>query len=405
MQISRFISKRLSDRDTGSFSSTVHRIATWSVTLGLAVLISSFSILHGFQHEIERKVFSFGAHIQVSKFDLNNSFEDVPISLHTDLYEGRSNILGIDHIQSYARKIALLKKDDDVWSVLFKGVGMDYDIERFNQNMVQGQFLSLTDTAISQELVLSTRVADKLRLGVGDQVLVCFVQDPPRYRKLTVTGLYSTGMEEFDESIALADLKLVQQLNDWGPSDVGGYEIFINDFKKLDEVTEQVYALSDFDLRVEKVTDTFIQLFDWLRMMDQNVYILLGLILIVAIFNILSSLIILIMERTRMIGTLKALGGSDWQIRKVFLLKGMGIVLWGIVWGNVIGISFCLIQKYTGIIPLDPVNYYMDAVPIYINWWVVLALNLTMLTMVNLSLLVPTMMITRMQPIDSIRFD
>lgn len=405
MQISRFISQRLSDRGTGSFSSTVHRIATLSVMLGLAVLIASFCILRGFQHDIEEKVFSFGAHIQVSKFDLNNSYQDVPISLHTDLYQGRAGIDEISHIQTFARKVALLKKDEDVWSVLLKGVGQDYELGNFDQNMVEGRFLRFNDTSIVQELVISRHIADKLKLKVGERVLVWFVQNPPRYRQLTITGIYETGMEEFDETIVLADLKLVQQLNDWGRSDVGGYEIFLKDFRDLDKATEKVYELSDYDLRVEKVTDTFIQLFDWLKMMDQNVYILLGLILIVAIFNILSSLIILIMERTRMIGTLKALGATDWQIRKIFLFKGIGIVLWGIFWGNLIGISFCLIQKYTGIIPLDPVNYYMDAVPIFMDWWAIFWLNMAMLTLVNISLLLPTIMVIRMQPIASIRFD
>jgi lipoprotein-releasing system permease protein len=408
LNISLFIARRIQHTQGKSFSSTVNQIGIAGIAIGIAVMIVSFAILGGFKTVIRNKIFSFGAHLQVSRFHMNRSFDENPISTNTELYTAYQQIPEISHIQVYSHKAGLLKTDEELSGVILKGVGKDFNLPAFRQNMVKGNFISFPDTTYSNEIVISRKIATQLKLDIDESVLLYFIQNMqsrPRVRKLTVSGIYETGMEEFDESIVIGDIRLIQRLNDWSDTLVGGYEIYLTNFKNIDEGAEKVFDLMDYDMQVEKITDKYIQIFDWLSLLNRNVAIFLALILFVACFNMVAILLILIMERTQMIGILKAVGATHKQVRQIFLWGGVRLVLKGLIWGNLIGIGFCALQYYFKLIPLDVEAYYMSTVPIDWDWSLIVLLNLAVLLMVSLVLIIPTVIISRIQPVQALRFD
>lgn len=367
-------------------------------------MIVSFAILEGFRDEIRNKIFSFGAHLQISKYDTNNSFEGAPISTATGI-NSTEEIAGIQHIQSFARKTAIIKTDDEVLGVVMKGVDKDYDLSAMKQNLDEGSVVTFSDTASSKDVMLSRKIANKLRLKVGDEAIFYFIQNPPRARKLKVVGVFNTGLEEFDEVFVIGDLQLVRELNNWPDTLVGGVEILLKDFNQIDQVADQVFDQMNYDLQLEKITDRHAQLFDWLQLLRKNVVIFLVLIIFVATFNMVSTVFIMIIERISMIGVLKAIGATDAQIRKIFYFRGLSLTLKGMLWGNVIGLGFCAIQYYFQVIPLDPENYYMDTVPISWNFGIIIALNVITLVMTMLAILIPAAMVARIKPVRAIKFD
>ncbi len=400
-----FLSNRLNQTRKNSFSHLVSVIAVISVALGLAVMLVSFSVLQGFRKEIEEKIFSFGAHLQVTKYDVKNSFEENPISTQRNLYANASKFKDILHIQKYSLKAALLKSKEGVNGIVLKGIAPDFDTTRFLKNMLSGHLPNLADTSYSKSMVVSKRIADKMRLALGDTVLIYFVQNPPRYRKLVVSGVYETSMEEFDDLMAICDIRLNQKINNWADTLVGGYEIYIRDFSKLDTATANIVQGLDYDMQLEKVTEKYIQIFDWLQLLDKNVIIFLGLILLVASFNIISTIFIMIMERTPMIGVLKALGARNRQIQKIFLWQGFQIVAKGLLLGNIIGLGICALQYYFKIIPLDANTYYMPYAPIYWHWEIFIYLNLITFFTIALVLLIPVLIISNIKPVQSIKWN
>jgi lipoprotein-releasing system permease protein len=408
VNIALFIARRIQHTQGKSFSTTVARIGVASIAIGIAVMIVSFAILGGFKETIQRKIFSFGAHLQVSQFSMNRSFEETPVSTNTDLYQHYERIPEISSVQVYSHKAGLLKTEEDLSGVFLKGVGKDFNLQAFNQNMVDGKFISFSDTAYSKEIVISRKIASQLRLKVKDDVLLYFVQNAqsrPRVRKLEISGIYETGMEEFDESVVLGDIRLIQRLNDWSDTLVGGYEIYLKDFAKLETAADKVYDLMDYDMQVETIKDKYIQVFDWLSLLNRNVAIFLSLILFVACFNMVAILLILIMERTQMIGILKSVGATQSQVRRIFLLGGVQLITRGLLWGNMLGIGFCALQYYFKLIPLDVEAYYMNTVPIAWDWPIFILVNLAVLLLVTLVLIIPTIIIGRIQPVQALRFD
>ncbi len=390
--------------DSGSFTHSVTRIATVSIALGIAVMIVSFSILHGFREQIQNKIFSFGAHIQLSRYDTNNSLEVAPIS-EPELRRQLAHYPQVASVQSFARKTAIIKTPDEVLGVVLKGVSETHGPSAMRQNMVAGQFIHYADSAASDDIVISQKIADKLRLKVGSPALFYFIQQPPRVRKFRVSGIYQTGLDEFDEVYVLGDLRQIQQLNAWPDSLVGGLEVHLRNFERLDATFDQFYEKLPYEVRIEKITDQYAQLFDWLQLLNRNVIIFLILIIFVATFNMVATIFIMILERTKMIGILKAVGATDNQIREMFFFRGMAITLKGLVIGNVVALGFCALQYYFHIIPLDPENYYMNHVPIAWSTSVVLLLNAATLVASLFSVLIPTYMIARIKPMVAIRFD
>lgn len=405
MNLSYFIAKRISFKRTGGFTGTIHRIAVASVAIGIAVSLGSFMILGGFQDKISEKVFSFTGHYQVQKFVSGNAFEESPTSKNSDFYKEYTKNSLISHVQVYAHKPGLLKGDEEVEGVLMKGVGPDFDTIGFQNSIIEGRFIQFTDSAASNEILVSRKIADKLKLEVGERITMYFVQEPPRFRRFEIVGLYETFLENFDDKIIIGDIQTIRNLNGWSEDQVGGFEVFVNDDKRLEEMAEPIYNSLDFDLKLIKVTDKYIEIFDWLLLLNNNVYIFLGLILFVAAFNMVSILFILIMERTQMIGILKALGSTNKQIRKVFVWNGVRIIGRGLLIGNAIAFGFGLIQEKFQWIALDPASYYMTFVPISWNWPVFILLNASVLLVTTLVLFIPAMLISNIQPIKAIRFD
>ena len=408
MNLPYFISKRINKAEDKSFSATINRIAIASIAIGLAVMLVSFFILDGFRKEVKDKIFSFSGHIQVTKYTLGNTMEEEPISTHNPLYESDAFDL-VEHVQVFAHMGGLLKTDEEVYGVFMKGIGTDFDSARFQRNIEKGSFLRFPDpdsATYSTDVLLSRKIANALLLDTGDYVRMYFA-DPPNYRvrKLYVRGIYNTGIEEFDDQVIVGDIDLIRRLNNWPDTLVGGFEVYVKDYDQVDQAEQQLADALDYSLYVEKVSDKFMQLFEWLGLINNNVIIFLVLILFVACFNMMSILLILIMERTQMIGILKALGAKNRQIRRIFSYNGLLLVLKGMLIGNIIGIGFGLIQYYFRIIPLDPENYYMEFVPIEWNFLTIILLNLLTLTVVGLVLGIPTVIILRIQPINAIRFD
>jgi lipoprotein-releasing system permease protein len=404
MNFPYFISQRIQNTKTSSFSGTVTKIGVGSIAVGLAVMILAFAILFGYKDAIHQKLFSLTGHISVTKFSSNESNEDYPITTQTDLFKRSKNVSEISHLQTVINKSGILKTRQDILGVIMKGISKDFDFERFRPNIVEGEQIDLRDSVSSKDILISRIIANKLQLKVGDSPIIYFLNAPDRPRKLNVKGIYETGLEEFDKNLIVGDIRLLQRINGWGADSVGSYEIYVKNFEQLDATAKLVQDKLQPDMKLEKITNTFGGLFDWLNMMDRNIVIFLTLILFVASFNMISILLVLMLERTPMIGVLKALGGNDWQIRKIFLWSGFQMIFKGLIYGNILGIGICLLQKNYKIIPLDPASYYINTVPITLNWGVILLLNLATASLVVLVLVIPTFVITRIEPVKAIIF-
>jgi lipoprotein-releasing system permease protein len=406
-----FLARKVRHAPQGSFSATVTRVGIASIALGLTILIVAFSVLYGYKDTIQQKIFLFGAHIQVGKFTNNFSYEEAAIPLNTKLYQERDHIPGVRHIQAVAMKAGILKTRDELSGVVLKGVGRDYDWKLLRESLVAGTVPEVgADSGNGQssrgstQLLISQYMANQLQAKIGDGIPMYFLGSPPRVRKMTVVGIYDTGLEEVDKTIALGDIRLIQRLNNWGVDSVGSYEVFVNDFDHLEPAVANVFDLITPDLRITRVTDQYRPLFDWMVLLDRNMVILLVLITFVASFNMVSVLLVLMMERTPMIGLLKALGGPDPLIRRLFLHVGLSMVGWGLLIGNVVGLSLCWLQWQFHLIPLDPKNYFVTHVPIAWDWPTILALNGATVGLIALVLWIPTLIINRIQPVKALAF-
>ena len=403
MNLPLFISKRIANKGVKSFSSTIYKIAVASIGLSLATMIVTFSISLGFRGVIEEKIFSFGAHLEISKFNFGSTFPINPISTEQDFYTKPEQFGFIDHIQSFGYKPGVLKTEE-MMGMVMKGVDRDFNLERFKPNIKSGDFIQFNDSTYSQQIMISQLVADKLQVAVGDRVTAHFFQDPPRVRRLTVIGIYETWIENFDNKIALVDIGLIRRLNDWQDTQVGGFEVFIKDFNMLDDNENILYDELPSDLYVEKITSKYQEVFEWLGLVKQNMLIFLGLVLFVAAFNMISIIFILVVERTQMIGLFKALGASNQLVRRIFAYHGIILVLKGMLIGNVLGIGLSWLQDKFRIVTLDAANYYMSYVPIEWNWRIVIILNIVVFTSISLVILIMALIVYAIKPIKAIKF-
>lgn len=410
MNLPYFIAKRISKTENRSFSATINQIAIASIALGLALMIIAFLILGGFRKEVKDKIYTFSGHIQVTKYTLNNSMQEEPISINNPLYQNPEQYDFIDHVQVFSHKAGILKSDSDWYGVFMKGVSPNFDSTRFKRNLEKGRFIQFDDTtatnSYSTDILVSRKIANILQIDTGDAVIMHFVEPPnSRRRKLNVRGIYYTGLEEFDDQVIIGDIGLIQRLNNWADTLVGGFEVYVTDAEDVAEAETVLQNELDYSLFVEKISDKYVQMFEWLELINNNVIIFLVLILFVACFNIVSILLILIMERTQMIGLLKAIGAHNRQIRRIFTYNGMRLIVRGMILGNIIGIGFGILQYYFKIIPLDPENYYMEFVPIQWDFLAILLVNALTFGIIGLVLSVPTAIILRIEPIRAIRFD
>jgi lipoprotein-releasing system permease protein len=409
LQFPSFIAKRIRHNEAGSFSATVSRIGVASIAIGIAVGIIAFAVLLGFKQTIQQKIFLFGAHINISAFVQGNVYEEAPLALKNPVSEVLPTFPEIERWQAVAHKSGILKTPDEIKGVVLKGVGPDYDWDTFKKNLKEGRLIGHNDSSsikygYSSEILISRKIASQLRLKVGDDVIMYSLQNPPRPRKLSVSGIYDTEMEEFDNNLIIGDLGLVQRLNGWGKDSVGTYEVYLKDFKTLDYVTNSLRRVVPPGIYLAKVTSTFPQIFDWLILLDRNTAVFLTLILFVACFNMISILLVMIMERTPLIGLLKTLGSPNRQIRMVFFRVGLHMVRKGLLIGNAVGLLLCWLQYQFELVPLDPVNYYMDTVPIVFDWPIFLLVNVVTVIISGMILLIPTLIITKIQPIKALLF-
>lgn len=412
MNLSYFISKRISRGQQSGFSSTIHKIAIVIIGIGLGAAIVSFLIMKGFQETVKDRIYSFNGQLLIKKFSTSNSIEADPFIINFSVFNNHKNLSYVHHMQEYAHKAGLMKTKDEVLGIVLKGVGKSFDTTAFRKNMVEGRFINFPDSGYSHEVVVSKIIASKLKAEVGDEVTVHFFQNPPRFRKLKITGIYETNLSEyFDGKVILGDIRLIQRLNDWTDSTASGIEIFLNPEIAVDEAQFRLEALLDEDSRVNAdkdvvaVSDEYEQIFDWLALLGRQVNILLVIILFVICVNMISIILILVMERTQMIGMLKALGASDGLVRSIFVHNGINLIVKGLLLGNTLGIGFCYLQYKLKFIKLNPADYYMSFVPISWQWEVVLVLNILTFIVVTIVLLLPTAIVSRITPIKAIRFD
>lgn len=417
-----FIASRVRNAPLGSFSATVTRVGIGSVAVGLSVLIIAFAVLLGFKRTIQQKIFAFGAHLQVVKFSNNQSYDAPPISLRDSAFLRIKKLPGIRHVQGTANKAGILQTDSDLAGVVLKGVGPDYDWQLLNGALVAGKlprFDSASANGYSTQLLISQTIASQLKLGVGQSAILYFTeQTPPRTnqlaaqpaatglrpRKMTVVGIYETGLDEGDKAFVVGDLRLVQRLNKWTPDLVGAGEIFVRDFAELGPNYKAVIEQTPPDMRVTRVDDQYRDLFDWMMLLDRNTAVFIVLILFVACFNMVSVLLVLMMERTPMIGLLKALGSPNSLLRRLFVVVGLNIVAWGLLLGNGLGLGLCWLQSRFHFIPLDRKNYFMDYVPIAWDWPLIALLNGAIIILIALALWLPTLVINRIDPVKALVF-
>jgi lipoprotein-releasing system permease protein len=407
LNLSYFISRRISREQKVGFSSAIHKIAIASIGVGLAAAIVSFLVMMGFQEKVEDKVFGFSGHLLITKFTMSNSPEEQPMNYHISVYDHVDDYPFIAQIQEFAHMAGLVKTEtDEVLGVVVKGVGRDYDIKGFAENIVDGKFIEFPDSTYANQVVVSQIIANILQVGVGDDLIIHFFQNPPRFRRLRISGIYETNLSEyFDSKVVIADIRLIQRLNDWSDSLAGGLEVFVHNRQRIDDAGYAIGETMDFDLNIERISDKFSQVFEWLRLLARQVNILLAIILIVVCVNMISIVLILVMERTQMIGMLKALGANNKFIRSIFIFNGINLIAKGLLLGNLLGLGLCYLQYRFQFVKLNAHDYYMSFVPIAWNWNIVAGLNILTFSVVTVVLLIPTMVIARINPISTIRFD
>ncbi len=407
MNTELFIAKRILSKNKENFSRPIVKIAITSIALGLAVMIIAVAIVTGFQSEIKEKVIGFGSHIQISNYDYNKSFEDSPISKNQSFYPFIDTIEGIKHIQIFANKAGIIKTKDQIQGVVLKGIGADYDWSFFEDKIVEGENFIVNDSVKTDDVILSRSLSKLLKLKTGDDLRMYFVSgsgSQPRGRKFNIIGIYETELEEFDILYVICDIKHIQKLNRWTDDQIGGFEILLDDFDKLEKFANIIYCEIGYDLDAKTIKETNPQIFDWLGLQDMNVVVILVLMVLVAGITMISTLLILIMERTNMIGILKALGSKDISIRKIFLYNASYIIGKGLLWGNIIGIGLCLLQDYFQLITLNQESYYVSYVPVNLSLQSMLVLNAGTFLVCLIMLLIPSLIITRISPVKAIRF-
>ncbi|MBP9016367.1 MAG: ABC transporter permease [Paludibacteraceae bacterium] len=413
MNVEYFIAKRIHfQQGKKNVSRPAVRIATIGIALGLAVMLISVCVVIGFKSQIENKIIGFGGHIQITNFDNNNTYEMNPIKMDPALIQKIRQIPGVVHVQRFATKPGIIKTDKEFQGIILKGIDKDFDWNFFRSNLLEGNILNVRSDSLKNEILLSRNLSNLLGLKLGDELFMYFIQDQVRARKFKIVGIFSTNFVDYDQMFVLTDIRQVQRLNNWDSASFGGLEVLIDDFNKIDERGEAVYAATANIFSrdgnayyTQTIKQLNPQIFSWLDLLDMNVWVILILMLSVAGFNMISGLLILILERTNMIGILKSLGATNWSVRKIFLYHSFFLIAKGMFWGNLIGLSICAIQYFTGIIPLDPEAYYVASVPVAFPWGYIVLLNVGTLIASVLMMIAPSYLITKISPAKIIRYE
>ncbi|SHG19677.1 ABC transporter permease [Pedobacter caeni] len=405
MNTEYFIAGRIAIKSERTFSKLIVRIAIAGVMLSLAVMILSVGIINGFKTEIQEKVRGYLGDVRIFKFDLNNSFEMTPFVPEAETINGLKNNKDVEYYQPYATKPAIISVNDEVEGVNFKGIDKTFNWKYISEHLLTGRVINFTDSAQAmKEIMISQFTANRLKLKSGDSFIMNFVQNPPRSRKFTVVGIYSVGVEEIDKGFVLGDLNVIRRLNNWSPDEIGAIEIRIKDFAKLKLVAADLYKDLEVNLKSESVSEFFPAIFTWLSLLDVNTRVLLILMMIVGVINMITALLIMILERTNMIGMLKAFGMTDFGVMKIFLYNAIYLVGIGLLLGNLLGLGLAFLQQYTHLFKLDQGSYYLSYVPIQLHFSEVLLLNICTVLICFVVLTLPSLLVSKISPLKAIRF-
>jgi lipoprotein-releasing system permease protein len=405
LSFASFVAARITFQSKRTFSKLIVRIAIIGIMLGLGVMILSMAVVRGFKQEIRSKIRGFSGDIQVIKFDNNNSFENSEFIPEKEFVSSAKANKYITDIMPFATKPGIIKVNDEIEGIVLKGVDKTYNWSFFSKILESGRVINFSDsTAAKREIMISSYTASRLKLKVGDNFIMYFVQEPLRKRPFHIVGIFNVGVEEVDKNFVVGDLSLIQRLNDWKSDEIGGYELRVTDFDQLEQANDALNNIIPTKLRSIMVSDAYPTLFEWLKLLDVNTIVMLGLMLVVAVINMISALLIIILERTSMIGIFKAMGASNWTIQKIFLYNALHLIGLGLLLGDVFGLGVSFFQYQTQFFKLDQASYYMKFVPILVKWPDLLLLNLGTLLICLLVLLVPSTLVSKITPVRAIRF-
>ncbi len=411
MNFEFFIAKRIisTKEYKSSISAPIIKIAITAIALGLIMMLISVATGVGLQKKIREKVSAFNGDIIITNFDTNFSDDSqIPISIKQNFYPHFKSVQGIKHIQAVATKAGIIRTPETFEGIVVKGVGTDYDWRYFKDYLVEGRIPDFSDN-LNDEILISKYLADRLHFKIGDKAVTYFLdkntKKEPKSRGFTIVGVYDSGFEQFDKQFLFADIRHIQRLNKWKKDQIGAFEVLVSDFDNIQEVGNAVYEETGSFLDVLTIRDKYYSIFEWLDLFDFNIALIIGIMILVAGINMITALLVLILERTKMIGILKALGSSNWSIRKVFIYNAGYLIIVGLFWGNVIGIGLLLVQKYFNPIRLNAETYYVSTAPVYLDIGHILAINLGTFILCLLMLLVPSYIISKISPVKAIRFD
>mgnify|MGYP001386023495 CR=1 FL=1 len=410
MNYELFVAKRIiaGKEHKSSISSPIIKIAIAAISLGMIIMLIAIATGDGLREKIRSKMSGFKGHIQITNYDANNSDVSlIPINKNQLFYPTFSNIKGIKNVQVYANQVGLIRTKTDFEGIVFKGVSTDYDWTFFKEYLIAGKLPDFNQKR-TRDVLLSKTIIDRLQLKLNDTINATFFKSQsnklPSNRKLIITGIYNTGFLDFDKNMMIGDIRQVQRLNKWNENQVGGFEVILNNFDELQQKGNEIYNEIDSTLDASTIASNYPAFFEWIELFDNNTWFIIVIMILVAGINMITALLVLILERIPMVGILKAMGSSNWSIRKIFLYNASYLIFVGLFWGNLIGLLLIFLQKYGGFITLDPATYYVSEVPISIDLLSIVYLNIGTLIMCFLMLLIPSIIITKIQPSKSIRF-
>ena len=406
-----FIAKRIigSKAYKSSISAPIIKIGIAAIAIGIIVMMIAIATGIGLQQKIRDKVVAFNGHVTITNYDNNNSQESVaPISKNQDFYPDFKVVEGVNHVQGVASKFGVIRTETDFEGVYLKGVGADYNWSYFKEFLIEGKLPDYKQKR-NEDVLISKYLANRLNFKVGDNFQMVFAKDDPEKLPNIITynvvGIYNSGFQDLDAQYLIGDIRHLQRINRWGKDEIGSFEVFINDYDDLEEKGAEIHQNISSLLDSQTITNKYYSIFEWIKIFDKNIYGIIGIMILVAGINMITALLVLILERTRMVGVLKTLGSNNWSIRKLFLYNASYLILLGLLWGNILGLGLLFAQKYFKLFPLDPSVYYVTEAPVYISLGYIVALNLGTLILCLLMLLIPSYIITKISPVKAIRFD
>lgn len=410
MNVSSFIAKRIAFNHQKSFSRFIIRLATTATAISVAAMIISSAFVNGFQQAISDKIYNFWGHIRVQEYEPTKAIvaEETPLQQNMEVMNILRNNKNIQKFQPFVTKSAVIENHNEIEGLLIKGVGSNYDFKHLSSFLKQGRWIQFQDSVYSKEIVISAPIANELNIHINDTISVYFIsnsQERAKIRKLAVVGIYKTGIDEYDKLFAIGDIRLIRKINGWNHHEIGGYEVFLKDYHSMDTISESLYKQLPGSWVSKTIQEVYPNIFDWLNIQDVNKNVIYIIMSIVAIINLITCLLILVLERTKMTGILKSVGASNWSIQKIFLYHSSLIAIRGILYGFLFGIGICLLQQYTGLLKLDETAYYVSVAPVSIVWSQVFIICITTFIICYLALLIPTFFVKKIQPVRAIKFN